>query len=188
MPHLKNRALLVALAFAMLWPGAAYAGGSLPITLGIGTYVPTSPSSSVEGFAPFPGTTVKQNGNFGLEVSLGPELRPGSYQISTMLLSQRQVVSPGPIFGAGPQNETITQIPITIESTNDQFAAVRFGGGLGYDFVSYPQANGAQAGSGIVGDTFLQIGIGSGAALQAKYFFGNRAALGGVFVGVTTRL
>jgi hypothetical protein len=179
-------ALLAAAILAIAWPSSARAAGSLPLSVGIGDYIPTSPSSNVEGVATFPGTTVRQTGNVSLELSFGQELHPGNYQITAVLLSQRQSVTPQ--LGVGPGNETITQIPVMLEDVSNQIGSIRLGGGLGYDFVSYPSSNGSRAGSGFVGDTFVQIGVGSGAALEAKYFFGQKAALGGVFVGITTRL
>jgi hypothetical protein len=184
-------ALLAAAFVLVMFPGSARAAGRLPFSVGIGDFIPTSPSSSVEGFATFPGTTVRQTGRLSVEFSLGPELHPGNYQITAMLLSQKQSVSTTfPVLGSGPNpgNETITQVPIVLEDASNQFGAFRLGGGLGYDFVSYPGTNGARAGSGIVGDTFVQIGVSSGVALEAKYFFGQQPALGGVFAGITARL
>jgi hypothetical protein len=163
----------------------------VPLTLGLGQFVPTSPNSSVEGFPTFPGDSVKQVGQIGLELTFRPKIPFVSYQVSALLLSQHQTVSmpvPIPPMVAAPGDETITQIPLMLEETSANFGPVHFGGGLGYDFVSYPHASGAQAGSGILGDTFLQVGVASGAALEAKYLFGQRAALGGIFVGIETKL
>jgi hypothetical protein len=87
----------------------------------------------------------------------------------------------------GPGDETITQIPVLIENSSS-FGPIRVGGGIGYDFVSYPQSNGSSAASGVMGETFAQIGFASNTALEAKYLFSPRAALGGVFVGISTRL
>lgn len=181
--------VLIVTAFAIIsGQSRARADSHLPLTLGLGEYIPVSPSANVEGLATLPGTTVRQSSNVGLELSIGPQLHPGSYQISAMLLTQRQSVTPPPPFGLGPGNENITQIPLMLEDASHELGPVRFGGGLGYDFVSYPSSNGSRAGSGIVGDTFIEVGAGSGAALEAKYFFGQRAALSGIFVGITTRL
>jgi hypothetical protein len=177
-----------AVAFAIPGSWSCARADHLPFAIGLGEYIPVSPSANVEGLSTLPGTTVRQTGNLGIELSVGPQLHPGSYQISAMILSQRQSVTPPPVLGLGPGNEHITQIPIMLEDASHELGVVRFGGGLGYNFVSYPSPNGSRAGSGIVGDTFVLVGAGSGTALEAKYFFGQRAALSGIFVGITTRL
>jgi hypothetical protein len=183
-----HAALAAAAVLSVSLPTAALADGKTPFTLGIGKFISTSPSSSVEGFAPFPGTSVRQRGDIGIDFSFGRDYIPGGYQITAMFISQHQSVLPAAVNGAGPQDMTITQIPIMFESSGTQVSAVRFGGGIGYDFVSYPASNGARAGSGLLGETFVDVGVGSGAALEAKYFFGQRAALSGVYIGVKTRL
>lgn len=181
---------LVAVLVTLGFPAAARAGGSSPFTIGIGQFIPTSPSSSVEGFAPSPGTTIHQQGNLGLELSFGRNLIPGGYQITALLLSQHQTGSFASFVGPGPSaDETFTQVPVMFEGGGTQLGPVRFGGGLGYDFVSRSKVPGfSTSTSGIVGDTFLEVGVGGGAALEAKYFFGQRAALSGIYVGVKTRL
>ncbi len=172
--------------------GTARADGNSPFTLGIGTFIPTSPSSSFESLPPAPGSSVRQRGDIGLEVSFGHGLIPGGYQISAMLLSQHQtgtyqVFAPGPVSISA--DETLTQIPVMFEGGGTQLGPVRFGGGLGYDFVSGSKITGTStSANGLIGDTFVDVGLGSGAALDAKYFFGQRAALSGVYVGIKTRL
>ena len=182
--------LLAALIAAAVSPAAAQADGKSPFTLGIGTYIPTSPASSVEGFAPAPGTSVSQHGQLSLEVSFGRDIIPGGYAITAMLLEQKQTATFMTISGQTVQaNENFTQVPLMIEGGGTQVGPIRFGGGLGYDFVSKSKVPGVTSSpSGIVGDTFLEVGVGSGAALEAKYFFGQRAALSGVYVGIKTRL
>ena len=144
--------------------------------------------TAFSGFAPFPGTDVRQSGDVSFEVSFGRDVIPGGYQITAMLLSQHQTGSFASISGPVSADETITQIPVLFEEGGTHFGPVRFGGGLGYDFVSHRSLPGAQTANGIVGDTFLEFGLASGAALEAKYIFGQRAALGGIYVGVKARL
>jgi hypothetical protein len=193
---MKQRAIAIAVAAALAaaaLPAAASADGSSPFTLGVGTFIPTSPSSSFESLSPVPGTSIHQHGDIGLEVSFGRGLIPGGYQITAMVLSQRQtgsylVFAPGPITISA--DETLTQVPVMFEGGGTQVGPVRFGAGLGYDFVSGSKITGSsKSANGLIGDTFVDIGLGSsGAALDAKYFFGQRAALSGVYVGVKTRL
>jgi len=187
MIHRSIRAA-VAAAIAFALPAAALADGNSPFTVGVGKFIPTSGSSSVEGFAPFPGTSFGQTGNVSFELSFGRNVIPGGYQITAMLLSQHQTGSFASISGPVPADETITQIPVLFEGAGSQFGPLRFGGGLGYDFVSHRSLPGAASPNGIVGDTFLELGMSSGAALEAKYFFGGHSALSGVYVGVKTRL
>ena len=183
--------LLAAFAFAM-FPSAAQAGGSSPFAVGVGTFIPTSPSSSFENLPPQPGTSIHQHGDIGLEVTFGEGVIPGGYRITAMLLSQRQtgtyqVFAPAPI--AISANETLTQVPVVFEGGGTQVGPVHFGGGLGYDFVSGSSVTGnSTSANGLIGETFLDVGLGSGAAIDAKYFFGQRAALSGVYVGIKTRL
>ena len=184
------RILLATAIAASLIPAAARADGRSPFTVGVGTYVPTSPSSSLEGFAPAPGTSISQHGNISIDLSFGRDLIPGGYQISALVLSQKQTGSFLSLAGPVSAQETITQVPVMLESSGTEIGPVRFGGGLGYDFVSHGSFAGAPSPNvnGIVGDTFLEVGVGGGAAFEAKYFFGQRAALSGVFVGIKTRL
>src|ERR1700736_3493406 len=91
----KMRRLITALcavAFAIPGSWSRASADHLPFAIGLGEYVPVSPSANVEGLSTLPGTTVRQTGNVGIEVSVGPQLHPGSYQISAMILSQRQSV------------------------------------------------------------------------------------------------
>lgn len=183
-------AAAAAIAFAAS-PGIAVAGGS-PFTLGIGTFIPTSPSSSFESLPPVPGTSIRQQGDIGLEIGFGEGVIPGGYRITGMLLSQRQtgtyqLFAPGPVLVSA--DETLTQVPVMFEGGGTQVGPVRFGGGIGYDFVSGSKVTGnSTSANGLLGDTFVDVGLGSGAALDAKYFFGQRAALSGVYVGIKTRL
>jgi hypothetical protein len=179
---------MIAALAAIAVPAAAFAAGNSPFTIGVGKFIPTSPSSSVEGFAPFPGTNVQQNGNISFELTFGHNVIPGGYQITAMLLSQHQTGTYASILGPISANETVTQVPVMFEGGGTQFGPLRFGGGLGYDFASTSTFNGAPRTSGIVGDTFVELGVGSGASLEAKYIFGQRAALGGVYVGIKTQL
>ncbi len=188
MIHRSIHAAIAAAIVASALPAAAVADGNSPFTIGVGKYIPTSGSSSVEGFAPFPGTNIQQRGNVSFEVSFGRNTIPGGYQITAMLLSQHQTGSFASISGPVSADETITQIPVLFESGGSQFGPVRFGGGLGYDFVSHRSLPGAPSANGIIGDTFLELGLASGAALEAKYVFGQRAALGGIYVGLKARL
>src|SRR4029077_13215768 len=70
----------------------------------------------------------------------------------------------GPIFTPG--DETITQIPVTLEQDSGIGKALRIGGGCGYDCVTISGVNDggtgvSRPGSGFVVDAFGQIGIGS---------------------------
>jgi hypothetical protein len=185
MSHRSFHAPLVAAILVLAVPAVAQAGSTSPFTIGVGKFIPTSPSSSVEGF---PSQNIQQRGNISFEVSFGRDLIPGGYQITALLLSQRQTGSFITPLGPLPANETVTQIPLMFEGGGSQLGPVRFGGGLGYDFVSSSSFAGAPRTSGILGDTYVEFGLGSGAALEAKYFFGQRAALSGVYVGLKTRL
>jgi len=187
MPHPTLRALLAAAVVAMVLPAPARADGHLPLSVGIGGFDITSQSSYVQGTTPLPVLSAHQSGQFGLEFSVGPQLHAGSYQLTAMYLSQQQNLTLlGPPNG---QTTTITQIPVFLEDVSNEFGSVRLGGGLGYDFISYPGSpGGAQAGNGLVGDTFVQVGVGSSAALEAKYIFGQNAATSGIFIGVNARL
>jgi hypothetical protein len=188
MIHRSIHTAIAAAIVASALPAAALADSNSPFTLGVGKFIPTSTSSSVEGFVPFPGTDVRQSGNVSFEVSFGRDVIPGGYQVTAMLLSQHQTGSFASISGPVSADETITQIPVLFEGAGTHFGPVRFGGGLGYDFVSHRSLPGAPSANGIVGDTFLELGLASGAALEAKYIFGQRAALGGIYVGVKARL
>ena len=192
MKHGSFVAAAVAAVALSAVPALALADNSSPFTVGIGEFVPTSPSSSFESLPAAPGSSIRQRGDIGLEVSFGRGVIPGGYQITAMLLSQRQtgtyqLFAPAPISISA--DETLTQVPVMFEGGGTQLGPVRFGGGLGYDFVSGSKitGNSTQA-NGIVGDTFVEVGLGAGASLDAKYFFGQRAALSGVYLGVKTRL
>jgi len=177
--------ICAALLSAMRAPSRAASTPTIDAALGV--FVPTSTSSTVEqNFPIFPGSSVTQSGNVGLEVSMQPHFIFGNYQISGLFLSQHEAVSGG--IEQPTISETITQVPVMIEDASGLIGPVKLGGGLGYDFVSYPGAHGSSAGSGVLGDTFVQIGLGSGTALEAKYFFGERSALSGVFAGIAVKL
>jgi len=175
-------ALALGLAFAAL-PSAALADTKSAFTVGIGTFDPASPNSSLEGFAPFPGTTINQHGDVSFDVSFGRGVIPGGYQVTALVLQQKQTgtyISPIGPFSA---DETITQVPVLIEGGGAGLGPVRFGGGLGYDFVSHPLQGGTTA-NGIIGDTYLEVGLGPSAALEAKYLLGRQSALSGFYFGV----
>lgn len=160
----------------------ASAAGTLPVTLALGVFQPSTTTISY----PNSPTVYSQQDGFSAEASLGPIFETG-VQVSVLALSQRDNVTTQ-VPGFPASSFSITQVPVLIESTGAHFGPVRLGGGLGYDFVNYPQTSGAQGGSGVVGDTFLQVGIGSGAALEGKYLFGGQAGEGGFFVGISTKL
>jgi len=177
---------LAALAVSIAAP--ARAAGSSAFELGIGQFIPTSPASSVENFATVPGTSFSQHGNFSVDLSFGRGVIPGGYEITTMLLSQKQTGTFATPFGSLSANETFTQVPLLIENGGTQLGPIRLGAGLGYDWVSRSSFSNASSANGVVGDTFLEVGVGSGAALEARYLFGPRAALSGVYVGIKTHL
>jgi hypothetical protein len=194
---------LCAIAVAVAAPHAARAAGaSLPLSVGIGAYVPASAGSSLESIATPPGVSVKQQGNIAIEFAVEPNLLSGGYRIDAGFISSRETVSTpngqpvslgpmAPIFTPG--SESVTQIPITLEQDAGVGHVVRLGGGLGYDFVNVSGSNNGGAGvsrpgSGFVADAFGQIGLGSSAALEVKYYLTQRSALNGFIIGVTTRL
>ena len=196
---------LCAAAFAALASAVsadAAGAATLPLSVGIGAFEPASPSSTLESIGIPPGVSVKQQGNVALEFAVEPNLLSGGYRIDAGFLSSHETVSTpggqqvlggptGPIFTPG--SETITQVPITLEQDTGVGHLVRLGGGIGYDFVSISGANNGGAGvnrpgSGFVADAYGQIGLGSSAALQLKYYLTQRAALNGFVIGVTTRL
>lgn len=187
MIHRSFRSVVVALAAALLLPAVARADTKSAFTIGIGDYVPASPSSSLEGFAPFPGTSINQHGDISFEVSFGQGVFPGGYRITAMALQQKQTGTYLSPIGPFSADENITQIPLFLEGGGTGLGPVRFGGGLGYDFVSH-SLQGGQAANGIVGDTYLEIGAGSGTSLEAKYILGNRSALTGFYFGVKTAI
>jgi hypothetical protein len=184
-------------------PSAALAAGAnLPLSVGIGAYVPASAGTPLESVAAPPGVSVKQQGNVAIEFAIEPNLLSGGYRIDAGFISSRETVStPGgqpvslgpmaPIFTPG--SESITQIPVTLEQDAGVGHLVRLGGGLGYDFVNvsganYGGAGNSRSGSGFVADAFGQIGLGSSAALEVKYYLTQHSALNGFVIGVTTRL
>jgi hypothetical protein len=195
--------ILVALIVANL-PASARAagGGSLPLSVGIGAFFPSSSGSSVESVQTPPGVSVTQHGNLALEVAIEPNLLSGGYRIAAGVLSSSETVSTpngqqvvggpfGPIFTPG--DETVTQIPITLEQDSGIGKAFRIGGGFGYDFVNISGVNDggtgvSRPGSGFVVDAFGQIGIGSSGTLEVKYYINQHSALNGFLVGLTTRL
>lgn len=187
MIHRPLRSAAIAFAAALLVPAVASAASTSAFTVGIGDFVPTSTSSSLEGFAPFPGTTINQHGDISFEVSFGQGVIPGGYQITAMALQQKQTGTYFTPIGPFSADETITQIPVLIEGGGAGLGPVRFGGGLGYDFVSHG-IQGGQTANGLIGDTFLDVGIGGGSSLEAKYILGDRAALDGFYVGFKTQL
>lgn len=200
LPRLSIILAAVIVAFAPV--GARAAGGSLPLSVGIGAFFPSSSGSSVESVETPPGVSVTQHGNLALEVAIEPNLLSGGYRIAAGVLSSRETVSTpngqqvvggpfGPIFTPG--DETITQIPITLEQDSGVGKAFRIGGGFGYDFVNISGVNNggtgvSRPGSGFVVDAFGQIGIGSSGMLEVKYYINQHSALNGFLVGLTTRL
>ena len=182
-------------------PVTAFAG-SLPLSIGIGAFLPTSSGSSLESVPRPPSVTVNQHGDLALELALEPNLLSGGYRISASVLSSRETVSTstgqqvvggpfGPIFTPG--DEKVTQIPITIEQDSGLGRTLRIGGGFGYDFVNISGVNNggtgvSRPGSGFVVDAFGQVGIGSSASLELKYYINQHSALNGLLIGLTTRL
>ena len=185
----RSKLILGSLAAFLISSAApAHAAGTSAFTLGIGQFIPLSPSSSVENFAAVPGTSFSQRGDFSIDLSFGRGIIPGGYEITTMLLSQKQTGTFATPFGSLSANETFTQVPLLIENGGVQFGPLRLGAGLGYDWVSKSSFTNASSANGIVGDTFLEVGVGSGAALEGRYLFGQRAALSGVYLGIKTQL
>jgi hypothetical protein len=181
------RCLLAIVAGIVLSPASARAAGNLPITLALGVY---QPSTSNIAYPNYP-LAYNQSAGFSAEISFGPVFESG-VQLSALALTVQDRSASAPVVGGFncgcPSTFTITQVPVLFETTSAKFGPVRLGGGLGYDFVSYPSGTGQPKGSGVVGDTFLQIGLGSSAALEGKYIFGQQSGLGGFFVGVSTKL
>jgi hypothetical protein len=183
-------------------PLGARAAGSLPISIGIGAFLPSSTGSSLESVSTPAGVSVRQHGNLALELAIEPNLLSGGYRIAAGVLSSRETVSTpnnqqvfggpfGPIFTPG--DESITQIPITFEQDSGLGKAFRLGGGFGYDFVNVNGVNNggtgvSRPGSGFVVDAFGQIGIGSSGTLELKYYINQHSALNGLLIGLTTRL
>jgi len=187
MIHRSLRSAVVALTAALLMPAVAHADTKSAFSIGIGDFVPSSPSTSLEGFEPFPGTSINQHGDISFEVSFGQGVIPGGYQITAMALQQKQTGTYLSPIGPFSANETITQIPVFLEGSGAGLGPVRFGGGLGYDFVTH-SIQGGQASNGLVGDTYLDIGAGSGTSLEAKYILGTRSALTGFYFGLKTAI
>jgi hypothetical protein len=181
------RLLPAIVACAALWPASAEAAGNLPISLAIGVYQPTTTNIAYPNYP----VAYNQNSGFSAEVSFGPVFESG-VQFSVLGLTTQDhgsLFAPngGPICGC-PSSFTITQVPVLFETTSAKFGSFRIGGGLGYDFSQVPTGTGLPSGSGVVGDTFAQLGLGSSLALEGKYIFGTQAGLGGFFVGVSTKL
>jgi len=187
MIHRSFRSAVVAFAAAMLIPAVAHADIRSAFTVGIGDFVPSSSSSSLEGFEPFPGTSIHQHGDISFEVSFGQGVFPGGYQITAMALQQKQTGTYLSPIGPFSADETITQIPVFLEGGGTGLGPVRFGGGLGYDFVSH-SLQGGQAANGLVGDTYLEVGAGSGTSVEAKYILSTRSALTGFYLGIKTAI
>jgi hypothetical protein len=199
---LRSALMIVALIAATAPLGARAAGGSLPISIGIGAFLPSSSGSSIESVPTPAGVSVTQHGNLALELAVEPNLLSGGYRIAAGVLSSRETVSTstgqqvvggpfGPIFTPG--DESITQIPITLEQDSGIGRSLRVGGGFGYDFVNINGVNNGGTGvsrpnSGFVVDAFGQIGIGSSGTLEVKYYINQHSALNGILIGLTTRL
>jgi len=151
---------------------------------------------------PAPGVSVNQRGNLAFEFAIEPNLLSGGYRIAAGVLSSTEHVSTpngqtliagpfGPIFTPG--DETVTQIPITLEQDTGIGNTTRLGGGFGYDFVNVSGANNGGAGvsrpgNGFVADAFGQLGLGSSSTLEVKYYLNQHAALNGIMIGLTTRI
>jgi hypothetical protein len=179
------RLLPAIVACIALLPASAEAAGNLPISLGLGVYQPTTTNIAYPNYA----AAYDQQDGFSAEVSFGPIFESG-VQLSVLGLTTQDHAATFAVGGACgcPSNFTITQVPVIFETTSARLGSFRIGGGLGYDFVQLPSGSGQPNGSGVVGDTFAQIGLGSSLALEGKYIFGSQAGLGGFFVGVTTKL
>jgi hypothetical protein len=184
MTHRSTILPLLALAAACaVWPAPARAGGSLPINVAVGVYQPSTTNISY----PNSSASYTQSDGLSAEASFGPIFETG-VQVSALLLQQRDNVATQAVLPGEPSsNFTITQVPLLIESTGAQLGPVRLGGGLGYDFV-HPSTGGGSTNSGVVGDTFIDVGLGSTAGLEGKYIFGGQAGLGGFFLGVSAKL
>jgi hypothetical protein len=178
-----SRRLLPALvALGVLWPASAMAAGNLPVSLGLGIYQPTTTNIAYPNYV----CTYQQTSGFSAEVSFGPIFESG-VQLSALALQQKNSASAS-LPGACASSFNVTQIPVIFETTSGRLGPVRLGGGLGYDFAQVPPGTGSPSGSGVVGDTFIDVGVGSGAALEGKYIFGTQSGLGGFFIGITTKL
>jgi hypothetical protein len=200
---LRSALILIALIAASAPVGARAAGsGSLPISIGIGAFLPSSTGTSIESVPTPAGVSVMQHGDLALELAIEPNLLSGGYRIAAGVLSSRETVSTttgqqvvggpfGPIFTPG--DESITQIPITLEQDSGLGRAIRLGGGFGYDFVNINGVNNGGTGvsrpnSGFVLDAFGQVGIGASGTLEVKYYINQHSALNGILIGLTTRL
>jgi hypothetical protein len=201
--RLPRLLVFICAIIAVITPvGARAAGGTLPLSVGIGAFVPTSSGSSLESVAIPSGVTVTQHGNLALELAIEPNLLSGGYRIAAGVLSSTENVSTfngqqvvggpfGPIFTPG--GERVTQIPVTFEQDSGIGRTLRFGGGIGYDFVNISGVNNggtgvSRPGNGFVVDAFGQIGIGSSGTLELKYYINQHPALNGLLIGLTTRL
>ncbi len=189
-------------AVSILHAALAASSTSLPLSVGIGAYLPASSGSTLESVSLPPGVSVQQQGNIAVEFAIEPNLLSGGYRIDAGYLSSHETVSTpsgqqvlggpqGPIFTPG--SEAVTQIPVTLEQDTGVGHLVRLGGGVGYDFVTVSGSNNGGAGvsrpgSGFVADAFGQIGLGASSALEVKYYLTQRTALNGFVIGVTTRL
>jgi hypothetical protein len=198
---LSRLAVLGICAVAAISPLRASAA-TLPLSIGIGAFLPTSTGSSLES-VPTPGSvSVNQHGDLALELAIEPNLLSGGYRIAAGVMSSHETVSTlsgqqvfggpfGPVFTPG--TERITQIPITFEQDSGLGKTFRLGGGFGYDFVSVSGVNNggtgvSRPGNGFVVDAFGQIAVGSSATLEAKYYINEHSALSGLLIGLTTRL
>ena len=195
-------AILVCSVLSATAPVGALAAGSIPLSVGIGAFLPTSTGSSLES-VPTPGSvSVTQHGDIALELAIEPNLLSGGYRIAASVLSSHENASTlngqqvvggpfGPIFTPG--NERVTQIPITVEQDSGVGRTFRLGGGFGYDFVNISGVNNggtgvSRPGNGFVVDAFGQLALGSSATLEVKYYINQHSALNGILVGLTTRL
>lgn len=181
------RAVRMILTIAVIFAGATGAAkaDSLPISLGLGIYQPTTTNIAYPNY----GYAYSQSSGFSAEMSFGPIFESG-VQVSALALMTKNSARVVPIVGgcSCPSSFTVTQFPVLFETTSAKLGIFRLGGGLGYDFAQVPPATGSPSGSGVVGDTFLDVGVGSGANLEGKYIFGSQAGLGGFFIGITTKL
>ncbi|MBC5825644.1 MAG: hypothetical protein GIW99_11585 [Candidatus Eremiobacteraeota bacterium] len=182
-------ALMCGLAAWFFLSSAARADSPLPVSVGLGAFLPTSKSSAFNGSLPV-GGTVSQSAGFGLFIEVAPPVSLGGYQLGAALLESRQRVSlpPGAFQPLGTAtSQDITQIPITLEQAGGM-GPIRLGGGLGYDFVSAQRSGTNGQANGIVADAFGRFDLSGGAGAEIKVYFGRQAALGGILIGLTKKL
>ena len=85
-------AILVCSVLSATAPVGALAAGSIPLSVGIGAFLPTSTGSSLES-VPTPGSvSVTQHGDIALELAIEPNLLSGGYRIAASVLSSPETI------------------------------------------------------------------------------------------------